>query len=68
MHDGPGATLPQLPQNLPPLQDLLRALPPLDASGLNAALPALQMLKLPPPQEIVKVLESAAQVGGAPRG
>jgi hypothetical protein len=57
----PQIKLPPLPANLPPLADILRALPPIDAAGLNAALPGLSLLNLPPPAEIVKALHT---VGG----
>lgn len=64
----PQIKLPALPSNLPPLHDILKALPPMDPAALNSALPALKALKLPPPAELMKLLESAAQVGEGARG
>lgn len=63
----PGLKIPNLPSNLPPLQDLLKALPPMDASNMPN-IPGLSLLKLPPPNEIMKFVETASKLlGGLPK-
>jgi hypothetical protein len=54
----PTFKLPALPKDLPPLQDLLKALPPMDPKG-GSVLPGV---KLPPSGEVMKLIEGAAGV------
>jgi hypothetical protein len=56
----PNIKLPALPDKLPPLADLLKALPPVDP---NARLP-VPGVKLPPAGDVMKFLNSAADVLG----
>ena len=55
----PQIKLPQLPEKLPPLQDLIKALPPVDPKA-RLSVPGLP--KLPPAGDLVKLLENAAAV------
>jgi hypothetical protein len=54
----PTFKLPALPKDLPPLQDLLKSLPPVDPKGATI----LPGVKLPPSGEVMKVIEGAAGV------
>ncbi|GBF94394.1 hypothetical protein Rsub_07208 [Raphidocelis subcapitata] len=56
----PTFKLPALPKDLPPLQDLLKALPPIDPKA-QIQIPGLPV-KLPPAGDLVKMLEQAGQV------
>lgn len=57
----PSLRLPNMPKDLPPLADLLKALPPIDPKA-QMSVPGLPMAKLPPAGDVIKFLEQAAKL------
>lgn len=56
----PQMKLPQMPEKLPPLEDLLKALPPMDPKAAMS-IPGLNV-KLPPAGDVMKFMKQAGNV------